>query len=59
MVSRPSFIDNTNVDGTIYTYDQPSNADDCKNGSWMTLTRTDGTSFKNQGDCVSYTNTGR
>jgi hypothetical protein len=30
--------------------------DDCKNGGWQNLRRADGTPFKNQGDCVSYTN---
>ena len=37
----------------------PTNADQCKNGGWMTLTRPNGTLFKNQGDCVSFTKTGR
>lgn len=37
----------------------PTNADQCKNGGWMTLTRSDGTLFKNQGDCVSFTKNGR
>jgi hypothetical protein len=52
-------IDNTNINGTIYGYDQPSDKDQCKDGGWRNLTRPDGTTFKNQGDCVSYTNTGR
>jgi hypothetical protein len=52
------FIDNTNIDGTIYTYDQPSDKDQCKGGGWQNLTRTDGSHFRNQGDCVSYSNTG-
>lgn len=30
--------------------------DDCKNGGWQSHTRADGSTFKNQGDCVSYTN---
>ena len=34
-------------------------ADDCKNGGWQRLSRTDGSGFKNQGDCVSYVQTGR
>lgn len=38
---------------------QPANANACKNNGWMTLSRTDGSSFRNQGDCVSYVNTGR
>jgi hypothetical protein len=31
----------------------------CKDGGWHSLVRTDGTAFKNQGDCVSYANTGK
>jgi hypothetical protein len=31
----------------------------CKQGGWKTLRRADGSPFKNQGDCVSYTNTGK
>ena len=33
--------------------------DDCKNGGWQSLTRADGTPFKNQGDCIQYTNKGK
>ena len=33
--------------------------DKCKNGGWENMTRTDGTSFKNQGDCIQYVNTGK
>jgi hypothetical protein len=40
-------------------YAVPASMDDCKNGGWQTLKRADGSAFKNQGDCVSYTNTGR
>lgn len=36
-----------------------SNIDFCKNGGWKTITRTDSTPFKNQGDCVSYMNNGK
>jgi hypothetical protein len=28
--------------------------EDCKKGGWQTLRRSDGSSFRNQGDCVSY-----
>ena len=31
----------------------------CKNGGWQTLTRADGSSFNNQGDCIQYANTGK
>lgn len=35
------------------------NKDQCKNGGWQTLFRANGTSFKNQGDCIQYVNTGK
>lgn len=31
----------------------------CKNGGWQTLRRADGTTFRNQGDCIQYVNTGK
>jgi len=37
----------------------PTNANQCKNGGWTLAARTNGTLFKNQGDCVSYVNTGK
>jgi hypothetical protein len=40
-------------------YDVAADKDECKNGGWQNLRRADGTPFKNQGDCVSYTNNGR
>lgn len=33
--------------------------DECKKGGWADLTREDGSSFKNQGDCIQYVNTGK
>jgi len=33
--------------------------DDCKNGGWRSMTRADGSPFKNQGDCIQYTNKGK
>ena len=36
-----------------------SHKDKCKSGGWMTMHRADGTSFKNQGDCIQYVNTGK
>jgi hypothetical protein len=32
--------------------------DRCKDGGWQALHASDGSSFKNQGDCVSYVNHG-
>jgi hypothetical protein len=36
----------------------PTSADQCKKGGWQGLTDTNGTLFKNQGDCVSFVATG-
>ena len=36
----------------------PANANECKNGGWMTHVRADGSTFKNQGDCIQYVNNG-
>ncbi len=49
--------------GDVVTYDfEPyriaQTRDDCKVGGWQSFKRADGTSFSNQGDCVSYINTG-
>jgi hypothetical protein len=33
--------------------------DECKDGGWEDMTRADGTTFKNQGDCIQYVNTGK
>lgn len=48
--------------GTTYDfepYQVANNKDQCKNGGFNNVKRADGSSFKNQGDCVSYTNNGR
>ena len=48
-------VDNANVDGAVYAF---LSADECKDGGWKGLTRTDGTAFANQGDCVQFAQTG-
>jgi hypothetical protein len=40
--------------GVSFTPAVPSTKDDCKDGGWSELVRSDGTPFKNQGACVSY-----
>jgi hypothetical protein len=37
----------------------PANENQCKNNGWLTVSRPDGTTFKNQGDCIQYVNTGK
>jgi len=49
--------------GTSVTYDfEPyrvaTDPEACKEGGWEVLKRADGSDFRNQGDCVSYANTG-
>jgi len=50
--TQPVQIDNTNVNGTLYTY-EPTSKDDCKDGGWQNFTLLPGP-FKNQGQCVSF-----
>jgi hypothetical protein len=40
-------------------YRVATDAEQCKNGGWQALRRADGSRFKNQGDCVSYTRNGK
>jgi hypothetical protein len=39
-------------------FDEPSTADQCKNGGWQTFAPPAGP-FKNQGQCIQYVNTGK
>jgi len=41
------------------TFALPTTTASCKNGAWQNLVRSDFTSFKNQGACVSYVQTGK
>lgn len=47
------------VGATFTTFAIPATSAECTNGAWQNLVRADFTPFKNQGDCVSYTNTGQ
>lgn len=40
-------------------YEVASSQEGCKNGGWKTLKRANGSTFKNQGDCIQYVNTGK
>lgn len=40
-------------------YQIATNKDQCKNNGWKTYRRADGSTFKNQGDCIQYANTGK
>lgn len=49
-------------EGITYNFEQyrvATTREDCKVGGWQLYRRVDGTSFRNQGDCVSYISTNR
>ena len=48
-------IDNLNSISSL----PPATADQCKKNGWQGFTRANGSSFKNQGDCIQYVNTGK
>jgi hypothetical protein len=43
----------------INAYTVAANKDQCKGNGWQRLSRADGSVFKNQGDCIQYSNTGK
>jgi hypothetical protein len=46
-------------DGDCIGNNTPLTTADCKKGGWITHVRADGTTFKSQGDCMQYVNTGK
>ncbi len=57
-----AFLVGVNDNNTTFDFElfvAASSKDDCKDGGWRTFKRANGSSFKNQGDCVSYTNNGK
>jgi hypothetical protein len=44
---------------TVFLGETPDEKDACKKGGWADLQREDGSTFKNQGQCIKYVNTGR
>lgn len=56
------YADLVNFNGTTYDFEPYVVAkakDQCKDGGFNVVKRADGSSFKNQGDCVQYVNTGK
>jgi hypothetical protein len=59
---NPSYdveTDLVNFNGTTYNFEpfaSPADKDACKNNGWKSLTDQNGNPFKNQGQCVSWTN---
>lgn len=51
--------DGIDFNGTVYNFElsnEPTSKDQCKDGGWQNLTDANGNPFKNQGQCVSYSN---
>ena len=60
IVDQPGLWTVSNVQlGQGADADVATKKDECKKGGWADLTRADGSSFKNQGDCIQYVNTGK
>jgi hypothetical protein len=56
------YTDLVDFNGTTYDFEPyvvASNKDQCKSGGYSNVKRADGSSFKNQGDCIQYVNTGK
>lgn len=56
------YTDLVSFNNTAYDFEPyaiASNKDQCKNGGYSQVKRADGSSFKNQGDCIQYVNTGK
>jgi hypothetical protein len=47
-------LSNISVNGVAVGVTQATLKDQCKNSGWKTLTDSNGNTFKNQGDCVSF-----
>jgi hypothetical protein len=62
---NPSYdteADLVSLNGTAYDFEPyavATDSDGCKKDGWQTLSSADGSSFKNQGDCIQYVNTGK
>jgi len=60
IVDQPGLWTVTNVElGQGEAAGVVTKKDECKKGGWADLTRANGSSFKNQGDCIQYVNTGK
>ena len=60
IVDQPGLWTVTNVElGQGEAANVATKKDECKKGGWADLTRADNSSFKNQGDCIQYVNTGK
>jgi hypothetical protein len=52
-------VSNNDVVYDFEPFQVATDKDACKGGGWQNLRRADGSTFKNQGDCIQYVNTGK
>lgn len=63
--NNPSYnveTDLVDFNGTLYDFEPyvvALSKSQCKDDGWQTVKRADGSTFKNQGDCIQYVNTGK
>jgi len=61
-IANPYMISNVTDNHTVvvtFAPTVPETKDQCKNDGWISVRRADGSTFKNQGDCIQYFNTGK
>ena len=49
----------SDINVQVFASQVVTNKDLCKDGGWQNVVGRDGTTFKNQGDCIQYANTGK
>jgi hypothetical protein len=49
----------SDINVQVFASQVATGKDACKNNGWQSLVRADGSTFKNQGDCIQYVNTGK
>ena len=49
----------SDINVQVFASQEAKSKDGCKNGGWQSLVRSDSSTFKNQGDCIQYVNTGK
>lgn len=58
-VTFQPWLVSANLNGPCIGGKVVTNKDQCMNNGWKTHVRADGSTFKNQGDCIQYVNTGK
>jgi hypothetical protein len=49
----------SDINVQVFASQEATDKNSCKDDGWQSLARSDGSTFKNQGDCIQYANTGK